>query len=315
MLDPRAASQLIARLRDQPGRHDPLAGLSAQERRILELIGEGLTNRQIGERMVLAEKTVKNYVSALFAKLGMHRRTQAAAYAVRAFGDHHHTGDGEPHLAGLGNTIRVVTRGQSGSDVVLVGESAEDLLPADPVVGDVDRFGPPGIGLGRGEPGRDQGCRRRPKTKYDVGTTPAELTSATTAAHIHFRPRIWLAGRRWMSMSAATRRAPSATAVVTSSMRVRSLRSLHRRLAATTSSSVRSPATCAAICSSASSSCLRTSAGKSSSCVTPVPLPSPASCAAICSSASSSCLRTSAGKSSLSVMTCPFSPWPPRLRS
>ena len=106
MLDPRAASQLIARLRDQSARHDPLAGLSAQERRILELIGEGLTNRQIGERMVLAEKTVKNYVSALFAKLGMHHRTQAAAYAVRAFGDHHHTGDGGPHLAGLGNTIR-----------------------------------------------------------------------------------------------------------------------------------------------------------------------------------------------------------------
>ena len=78
MLDPRAASQLIARLRDQPASHDPLAGLSAQERRILELIGEGLTNRQIGERMVLAEKTVKNYVSALFAKLGMHHRTQAA---------------------------------------------------------------------------------------------------------------------------------------------------------------------------------------------------------------------------------------------
>src|SRR5208282_2585229 len=98
MLDPRAASQLMARLRDQPTRHDPLAGLSAQERRILELIGEGLTNRQIGERMVLAEKTVKNYVSALFAKLGMHHRTQAAAYAVRAFGDHHDTGDGEPHL-------------------------------------------------------------------------------------------------------------------------------------------------------------------------------------------------------------------------
>ncbi|HTQ94351.1 MAG TPA: LuxR C-terminal-related transcriptional regulator, partial [Streptosporangiaceae bacterium] len=62
---------------------------SAQERRILELIGEGLTNRQIGERMFLAEKTVKNYVSALFAKLGMERRTQAAAYAVRVFGGHH----------------------------------------------------------------------------------------------------------------------------------------------------------------------------------------------------------------------------------
>jgi DNA-binding NarL/FixJ family response regulator len=88
MLDPRAASQLMARLRDQSARQDPLAGLSAQERKILELIGEGLTNRQIGERMFLAEKTVKNYVSALFAKLGMERRTQAAAYAARVFGDH-----------------------------------------------------------------------------------------------------------------------------------------------------------------------------------------------------------------------------------
>ena len=88
MLDPRAASQLMARLRDQSAKHDPLAGLSNQERKILELIGEGLTNRQIGEHMFLAEKTVKNYVSALFAKLGMERRTQAAAYAVRVFGDH-----------------------------------------------------------------------------------------------------------------------------------------------------------------------------------------------------------------------------------
>ena len=89
MLDPRAASQLMARLRDQSAKRDPLAGLSAQERKILELIGEGLTNRQIGERMFLAEKTVKNYVSALFAKLGMERRTQAAAYAVRVFDDQH----------------------------------------------------------------------------------------------------------------------------------------------------------------------------------------------------------------------------------
>ena len=89
MLDPRAASQLMARLRDQSAKRDPLAGLSGQERRILELIGEGLTNRQIGEQMFLAEKTVKNYVSALFAKLGMERRTQAAAYAVRVFDDHH----------------------------------------------------------------------------------------------------------------------------------------------------------------------------------------------------------------------------------
>jgi DNA-binding NarL/FixJ family response regulator len=102
MLDPRAASQLMARLRDQSVKHDPLAGLSAQERRILELIGEGLTNRQIGERMFLAEKTVKNYVSALFAKLGMERRTQAAVYAVRVFGDQLDDGDGEPHQGSAG---------------------------------------------------------------------------------------------------------------------------------------------------------------------------------------------------------------------
>jgi DNA-binding NarL/FixJ family response regulator len=85
MLDSRAASQLMARLRGQRPKNDPLAGLSPQERRILELIGDGLTNRQIGEQMFLAEKTVKNYISQLFAKLGMARRTQAAAYAVRVF--------------------------------------------------------------------------------------------------------------------------------------------------------------------------------------------------------------------------------------
>jgi DNA-binding NarL/FixJ family response regulator len=94
MLDPRAASQLMARLRDYPRRRNLLAQLTDQERKILELIGEGLTNRQIGERMFLAEKTVKNYVSALFAKLGMERRTQAAAYAARIFGDHDtHSGE------------------------------------------------------------------------------------------------------------------------------------------------------------------------------------------------------------------------------
>ena len=94
MLDPRAASQLMARLRDQSAsaKPDPLAGLTPQERRLLELIGEGLTNRQIGERMFLAEKTVKNYVTALFAKLGLERRTQAAAYAARIFDDRPATG-------------------------------------------------------------------------------------------------------------------------------------------------------------------------------------------------------------------------------
>jgi DNA-binding NarL/FixJ family response regulator len=87
MLDPEAASRVMKRMRDQAAHSDPLTGLTTQERRILELIGEGLTNRQIGERMFLAEKTVKNYVSAVFAKLGMERRTQAAAYAARIFDD------------------------------------------------------------------------------------------------------------------------------------------------------------------------------------------------------------------------------------
>jgi DNA-binding NarL/FixJ family response regulator len=83
LLKPRAASTLMARLRDEAGRHGPLAGLTPHERKILELIGEGLTNRQIGERLSIAEKTVKNYVSALFRKLGLEQRTQAAAYVAR----------------------------------------------------------------------------------------------------------------------------------------------------------------------------------------------------------------------------------------
>ena len=95
MLDPRAASQVMERLRDQSRRRDPLAELTGQERKILELIGDGLTNRQIGERMFLAEKTVKNYVSALFAKLGMERRTQAAAYAARIFREEQSAGHGD----------------------------------------------------------------------------------------------------------------------------------------------------------------------------------------------------------------------------
>ena len=89
LLDPEAASRVMRRMRDQAARTDPLAGLTDQERRILELIGEGLTNRQIGDRLFLAEKTVKNYVSALFAKLGMQRRAQAAAYAAHVFDQQH----------------------------------------------------------------------------------------------------------------------------------------------------------------------------------------------------------------------------------
>ena len=78
----------MARLRDRVASEDPVAGLTGQERRVLDLIGEGLTNRQIAERMSLAEKTAKNYVSSLLAKLGMHRRTEAAAFAVRHPSDH-----------------------------------------------------------------------------------------------------------------------------------------------------------------------------------------------------------------------------------
>src|SRR5438034_483547 len=77
------ASAVMARLREHAAAADPVAALSDQEKRVLELIGEGLTNRQIAERMFLAEKTVKNYVSALLTKLGMQRRTQAAAFAAR----------------------------------------------------------------------------------------------------------------------------------------------------------------------------------------------------------------------------------------
>ncbi|MEV0207991.1 response regulator transcription factor [Streptomyces sp. NPDC050788] len=85
LLDPVATARVLQRLRDG-GRDrgdDRLEGLTEQERRILDLIGEGLTNRAIGERLHLAEKTIKNYVSALLSKLGMERRSQAAAYVAR----------------------------------------------------------------------------------------------------------------------------------------------------------------------------------------------------------------------------------------
>lgn len=80
LLDNRAAGVLMARLRGAAGRSDPLATLSDQERTLLDLLGEGLSNKQIAARMFLAEKTVKNYVSRLLTKLGMERRTQAAVF-------------------------------------------------------------------------------------------------------------------------------------------------------------------------------------------------------------------------------------------
>ncbi|MEV6899228.1 response regulator transcription factor [Amycolatopsis sp. NPDC051372] len=78
LLDERAVAALMAKLRESTRGPGPLAALTDQERVLLDLIGEGLTNRQIAERMFLAEKTVKNYVSRLLAKLGVERRTQAA---------------------------------------------------------------------------------------------------------------------------------------------------------------------------------------------------------------------------------------------
>jgi two-component system response regulator DevR len=84
MLDPAVTARVLARVRsgaaDEP---DELRDLTAQERKILELIAEGLTNRQIAERMFLAEKTVKNYVSSVLSKLGLERRTQAAVLASK----------------------------------------------------------------------------------------------------------------------------------------------------------------------------------------------------------------------------------------
>ncbi|MDT4922651.1 MAG: two-component system, NarL family, response regulator DevR [Pseudonocardiales bacterium] len=86
LLDPAVTGQVLARLRNPPQGDHRLATLTEQERRVLDLVADGLTNRQIGAEMFLAEKTIKNYVSSIFAKLGLERRAQAAVYgaAVRA---------------------------------------------------------------------------------------------------------------------------------------------------------------------------------------------------------------------------------------
>ena len=84
LLDPKVTERVMQRLRDGgPEEPEELRSLSAQERRILELVAEGLTNKQIGERLFLAEKTVKNYMSKVLAKLGLVSRTQAAVFATR----------------------------------------------------------------------------------------------------------------------------------------------------------------------------------------------------------------------------------------
>ncbi|MGQ5635822.1 MULTISPECIES: response regulator [unclassified Streptomyces] len=87
LLDASATTKLMARLRGGPQEEqqpDGLQGLTEREREILALIGEGLTNRQIGQRLYLAEKTVKNHISRLLAKLGVERRIQAAVIATQA---------------------------------------------------------------------------------------------------------------------------------------------------------------------------------------------------------------------------------------
>jgi two-component system response regulator DevR len=88
LLDPAVTARVLERLRTGPAQDPRLAGLTDQERRILDHIAEGMTNRQIGEAMFLAEKTVKNYVSSLLAKLGMERRTQAAVFAAGLKDEH-----------------------------------------------------------------------------------------------------------------------------------------------------------------------------------------------------------------------------------
>jgi two-component system response regulator DevR len=96
LLDPAATARVLQRLRDgnnpdnpRSGDSDKMARLTDQERKILDLIGEGMTNRSIGEELHLAEKTIKNYVSSLLSKLEMERRSQAAAYVARLQAERH----------------------------------------------------------------------------------------------------------------------------------------------------------------------------------------------------------------------------------
>lgn len=83
LLDPQATQRVLDRIRRGDADDQKLSVLTDRERTIFDLIGEGLTNRQIADRVHLAEKTVKNYVSNILMKMGMERRTQAAAYAAR----------------------------------------------------------------------------------------------------------------------------------------------------------------------------------------------------------------------------------------
>jgi two-component system response regulator DevR len=83
LMDPRAVARVVERISNPPAVNPELKPLSPQESRILDLIAEGQTNRQIAEAMFLSEKTVKNYVTGLLAKLKMNSRTEAAIYATK----------------------------------------------------------------------------------------------------------------------------------------------------------------------------------------------------------------------------------------
>jgi two-component system, NarL family, response regulator DevR len=90
LLDPAVTARVLDRIRRGADQPKELAQLTEQERRILEHVAEGLTNHEIAQRMFLADKTVKNYVSSVLAKLGLERRTQAAVLATRLLGDRRH---------------------------------------------------------------------------------------------------------------------------------------------------------------------------------------------------------------------------------
>ncbi|WP_329008053.1 response regulator transcription factor [Micromonospora rifamycinica] len=89
LLDPAITTRVLERIRSGVEQPRELKTLTEQERRILEYVAEGLTNREIAGKMFLAEKTVKNYVSSVLAKLGLERRTQAAVLATRLLGQRH----------------------------------------------------------------------------------------------------------------------------------------------------------------------------------------------------------------------------------
>jgi two-component system response regulator DevR len=88
LLDPAVTARVLERLRRGPEEDELIARLSPQEREVLALLAEGLTNRQIAERLYLAEKTIKNYVTSVLSKMGLARRTEAAVYAARHLKPH-----------------------------------------------------------------------------------------------------------------------------------------------------------------------------------------------------------------------------------